>query len=248
MNIWKNSIFVAIFATLGSYFIGYAFGWFNPGTLNVPTIRGLVFLEIAAVFTSYMCTFMCVHQTRWNYPIGVLTTFLYSWLFYQWGMYGVAIFNLYLVFSLIYGWFRWGSDGKTLPVTSVDGKWWFGYAGLGLGIWALLMVVNMFVPVPITPIEAAIVILSGVAQFLLDNKKIETWFFWIAVNILSIYFYFQGGLYLVTFQYLFFLGNAFYGWTKWFESKRAQDYWDSMFKRKEGASDYHVALELVKKD
>lgn len=224
-NIWRNSILVAIFATGISYLLGYAFGWFDLGVFNVPFTRNLAILEIAAVFTSYMCTFMCVHQTRWNYPLGVLTTFLYSWLFYQWQMYGVAIFNLYLVFSLIYGWFRWGSDGKTLPVTNVDGKWWFGYAGLGLGIWGLLMVVNMFTPVPITPIEAAIVILSGVAQFLLDNKKIETWAFWIGVNILSIYFYFNGGLYLVAFQYMFFLANAFYGWTMWLHSKKADDYY-----------------------
>lgn len=240
MNIWKNSIFVAIFATLGSYFIGLAAGWLTLDTLS--------YLEVAAVFTSYMCTYMCVHQTRWNYPIGVLTTFLYSWLFYRWEMYAVAAFNLYLVFSLTYGWFRWGPDGKTRPITTVDGKWWLGYAGLALGIYGLLVGVNYYFGINISNAEVFITVGSGVAQFLLDNKKMETWFFWILVNVVSIVFYFQGGLYLVAFQYLFFLGNAFYGWTKWFESKRAQDYWDSMFKRKEGASDYHVALELVKRD
>lgn len=167
------------------------------------------------MFTSYMCTFMCVHQTRWNYPIGVLTTFLYSWLFYQWEMYGVAVFNLYLVFSLTYGWFRWGPDENTRPVTSVHGWWWLGYMAICAGIYSLLMFVNWYFNVSMTMTEIYIVVLSGVAQILLDNKKIETWSIWIVVNVLSIYFYFQGELYLVAFQYLFFLGNAFYGFFKW---------------------------------
>lgn len=211
MNIWLKSGIIAIIATGISYVISLWMGW--------TTTENLSFLEVAAVFTSYMCTFMCVVQTRWNYPIGVLTTFLYSWLFYQWEMYGVAVFNLYLVFSLAYGWFRWGPDEVTRPITRVHGWWWLGYIAIGLGIYSLLLIVNTYFNVSMTNTEIFIVVLSGVAQFLLDNKKIETWSVWVLVNILSIIFYFQGGLYLVAFQYLFFLGNAFYGWFKWVNHK-----------------------------
>lgn len=206
MNIWLKSSIIALVATSVSYIISHMMGWSD--SLN--------WLEVSAVFTSYMCVFMCVHQTRWNYPIGILTTFLYSWLFYQWEMYAVAIFNLYLVFSLTYGWFRWGPDDKPRPITRVHGAWWLGYLGIGVGIYSLLYIVNTYFQVSMPMTEIFIVVLSGVAQFLLDNKKLENWLFWIAVNILSIGFYFNGGLYLVAFQYLFFLGNAFYGLFHWY--------------------------------
>lgn len=214
MNIWLKSSIIALIATSVSYVVSHMMGWTD--SLN--------WLEVSAVFTSYMCTFMCVHQTRWNYPIGVLTTFLYSWLFYQWEMYGVAVFNLYLVFSLTYGWFRWGPDTNTRPISRVHGGWWLGYIGIGAGIYGLLWAVNTYFNITMSLTEIYIVVLSGVAQFLLDNKKLENWFVWIVVNILSIHFYFQGGLYLVAFQYLFFLGNAFYGlWTWWKHSNHLEE-------------------------
>lgn len=205
-----ESFWVATGLTLLSYIVGLAFGWFDASALSP--------LEVAAVHTSYMCTYLCVHQTRWNYPIGILTTFLYSWLFFKWEMYAVALFNLYLVGSQLYGWFRWGSDEYSLPVTRVVPVWWLGYALLGLGIWALLASINYIFGVTITNVEIIITVLSGVAQFLLDNKKLETWQFWFVVNVLSIWFYFQGGLYLVGFQYIFFLLNTVYGFWMWNKS------------------------------
>ena len=207
MNIWIKSSLIALVATSISYVIAILTGWTHWNSLN--------WLEVTAVYTSYICTFMCVHQTRWNYPIGVLTTLLYTILFYQWEMYAIGAFNLYLVFSLTYGWFRWGPDNQTRPVTKIEGRWWLGYISIGLAIWFAISTISTYFQVPITNVEIIITVLSGVAQFMLDNKKIENWIFWIAVNLLSIWFYYQGGLYLVTIQYVFFLFNALYGYYKW---------------------------------
>lgn len=203
---WYWIVLASTVLSFGSMAVGLAFEWITTWPSN---------LEFAAVFTSYICTLLCVHQTRWNYPVGVLTTFLYSWLFYQWEMYAVALFNLYLVFSLAYGWFRWGTDAQTLPVTRVRGFWWLGYVFLGMSVYGLLWGINTIFGVTITQTEIWITVLSGVAQFLLDNKKIETWAVWTLVNILSIWFFFEGGLYLVAFQYVFFLGNTVYGFIEW---------------------------------
>ena len=158
---------------------------------------------------------MCVYQTRWNYPVGVVTTFLYSWLFFEAKMYAVAVFNLYLVFSLAYGWFRWGPDDVTRPVSRINGPYWLIYFAIGGAIWMLLAGVNHVFGVTITNAEIAITVLSGVAQFMLDNKKIENWIIWAVVNVLSIWFYFQGELYLVALQYIFFLFNTAFGFARW---------------------------------
>lgn len=184
-------------------------------------------LEYIAVASSYACTLLCVWQSRWNYPIGVFTTFLYSILLWQWGMPALAIFNLYLVFSLAYGYWRWGPDGKSLPVTDLkfDG-WLLGYVGLGVCIYFMLIGADWFIlqkelqaaPMLATDIIAAV--LSGIAQFLLDNKKRQTWMVWAVVNVFSIYLFVAQGLYLVMFQYIFFLGNTIYGWISWTRSMK----------------------------
>ena len=60
-------------------------------------------------------------------------------------------------------------------------------------------------------------ILAGtiLAQFLLDNKKLQTWIVWAIVNVFAIYTYFTAGLSLVAFQYVFFLANTMYGYAMW---------------------------------
>lgn len=207
-----ESVGIAVVLTALSYALGLSFGW----------ITELNWLEVFAVFTSYCCTWLCTRQSRWNYPIGVITTAAYSLLFYQWGMLALAVFNLYLVFSLIYGWFRWGPDGKTRPVTRIEPKWYAGYGALGLAILGLFLGANMlFNPAGISDlnsIDVALAVASGVAQFMLDNKKIENWTVWAGINIVSIPFFIYSGLTLVAFQYVFFLANTFIARRQWRKS------------------------------
>ena len=68
------------------------------------------------------------------------------------------------------------------------------------------------------------VVLAGtlLAQFLLDNKKLENWIVWAVVNVFAIYTYATSGLPLVAFQYVFFLANTAYGYVSWRRSWRVR--------------------------
>lgn len=227
-----ESIVLAVILTALSYFLGIQFGW----------ITELNWLEVFAVATSYSCTWLFTRQSRWSYPIGIVTTAAYSLLFYQWGLPALAIFNLYLVFSLIYGWFRWGPDKNSRPVTKIEPKWYLGYGVLGLAILGLFLMINLMLnPAGISalnPIDVGLAVASGVAQFMLDNKKLENWMLWAATNVVSIPFFLSQGLTLVAFQYIFFLVNtviAYFEWKKTMtasqrlEQERIDDFLNRVF-------------------
>jgi nicotinamide mononucleotide transporter len=212
-----ESVILSVILTSLSYLVGFNLGW----------ITEVNWLEVFAVFTSYSCTWLCTRQSRWNYPIGIITTAAYSVLFYQWGLLALAIFNLYLVFSLIYGWFRWGSDRKSRPVSFIPLKWYAGYGFIGLIILGLFLLINIiFNPAGISalnPIDVALAVFSGIAQLMLDNKKIETWVVWAGVDIVSIPFFVYTGLTFVAFQYIFFLLNTLIGYKMWKNTMRVQN-------------------------
>lgn len=63
--------------------------------------------------------------------------------------------------------------------------------------------------------DSVILIGTIIAQFLLDNKKLENWLLWAIVNIFAIYTYATTGLPLVALQYVLFLGNTLYGYIMW---------------------------------
>lgn len=204
-----ESIIIAIGLTLFSYSIGFVLGW----------ITVLNWLEVFAVATSYSCTWLFTRQSRWSYPIGIITTAAYSILFYQWGLLALSVFNLYLVFSLIYGWFRWGPDEISRPVSTIPLKWYPAYGAIGLIILGLFLLVNiLFNPTgfaELNPIDIGLAVASGVAQIMLDNKKLENWAVWASTNIVSIPFFLSQGLTLVAFQYIFFLVNTIIAHKEW---------------------------------
>lgn len=207
-----ESVWVAILLTTISYAVGLVFGW-------IPSINPL---EVFAVATSYSCTWMVVKQSRWNYLMGVVTVIAYALLFYQANLLASSVLNIYLIFQLAYGWFRWGQDADTRPVTHVSWNMLPIYAGVtGLTYLIATFIMSSFGG-SLAMWDVVILVGSILAQFLLDNKKLETWVVWFIVNVVSIFLYFNMGLTLVAFQYVFFLINTFYGAYEWWKSMYVQ--------------------------
>jgi hypothetical protein len=59
------SIGIAFVLTAVSYILGLHLNW----------------IEVIAVFTSYMATWLCVVERRFNYPMGIISSAFYAWLF-----------------------------------------------------------------------------------------------------------------------------------------------------------------------
>lgn len=199
---------LGVFLTGLSYLVGLQFGWLDA----------VVWLEVFAVFTSYVCTFLCVVERRANYPIGAISNLAYCILFFQWGLYASAVTTGYLSFALAYGWFRWKSDQKAIPVRHVEVKWIPAYIIATGGFYFIALALVTAIGGTLAATDTVILIGTMLAQFLLDNKRIETWAVWIIVNVFAIYTYGTAGLALAAFQYVFFLANAFYGHYMWRKS------------------------------
>jgi nicotinamide mononucleotide transporter len=164
-----------------------------------------------------------VKERRANYPIGATSTAAYAVLFLQSGLLSSAILNIYLTPTLIYGWLRWRKDTHTRPVTHVAVKWIPVYllvAGIGYAGAALI---SQRLGGAMAWTDAMILAGTILAQFLLDNKKLENWIVWAVVNVFAIYTYATAGLALAAFQYVFFLANTVYGYIIWRRSKQTSD-------------------------
>lgn len=204
-----QGVVIGVLLTALSYAVGLHFGW----------IASVSWLEAFAVFTSYIATFLCVVERRFNYPVGAISTAAYCLLFWQFGLLASMAINAFLSVYLVYGWFRWKSDTDTRLITRMSGKDWvihLAVAGVGY-----LIIVGLATAFGGTLAWTDSVIFAGMvlAQFMLDNKKLENWAVWALVNVFAIYTYGTAGLALVAFQYVFFLLNTGYGFVMWNRAK-----------------------------
>jgi nicotinamide mononucleotide transporter len=205
----NESVLIGAILTLLSYIVGLKAGWTD--TVNP--------LEAFAVFTSYMSTYLCVVERRFNYIAGAISTAAYALLFYQNDLLASTVLNLYLTPTLAYGWIRWKRDADTRPVGRVKWKMVPVYLAVSGAFYLGAVYLVNALGGSMAAADSAILACTVLAQFLLDNKKIENWIVWAAVNVFAIYTYANAGLALVAFQYVFFLLNTVYGFIMWNRSR-----------------------------
>lgn len=205
-----EGIVIGVVLTGASYLVGLGAGW----------IENVNWLEAFAVFTSYVCTYLCVKERRINYPIGAASTAAYSVLAFRADLFSTMALNAWLTLQLVYGWFRWRKDSEARPVTFVGAKWWPVYLAVTAGFYFGASSLSSHFGGSSAWTDAVILAGSILAQFLLDNKKMENWAVWFIVDLFAMYVYFHAGLFLVGFQYIFFTANTFYGWFVWNRSRK----------------------------
>lgn len=188
--------------------------------ITFTTTQTLNWLETASVYFSFACTWLCTRQVRFNYVLGVISTILLSITFWQTQLYGSMALNLYLIPTVIIGWFMWKKDTNPRTVEHVRPKKIILYILFTAMTWFGALQVIQFFGGQMAILDGWLLVGTVLAQFLLDRKKLETWIVWVAVNVVSVYVYFNAGLYLLAAQFVFFLANAIFAWFQWRKSMK----------------------------
>lgn len=188
--------------------------------ITFTTTQTLNWLETASVYFSFACTWLCTRQVRFNYVLGVISTILLSITFWHTQLYGSMALNLYLIPTVIIGWFMWKKDTNPRPVEHVRPKKIILYILFTAVTWFGALQVIQFFGGQMAILDGWLLVGTVLAQFLLDRKKLETWIVWVAVNVVSVYVYFNAGLYLLAAQFVFFLANAIFAWFQWRKSMK----------------------------
>lgn len=155
--------------------------------------------------------------------MAILSTSLLAYVFWSSNLLASAALNVYLIPTVIYGYFIWGKDAETKPVEHVKWQSLLQYVFFTALAYVGAVAVVEYFGGEFSALDSWLLIGSIFAQFLLDRKKVETWVVWALVNIVSIYVYYNSGLYLLAMQFSVFLLNTCYGWYEWYRSMNKKE-------------------------
>lgn len=182
-------------------------------------------LEAFGFVTGAVCVWLTVKQSVWNFPLSLMNVAAFLFVFAQARLYADAGLQVvYFILTLI-GWWMWlyGGKGRTaLRVTQVTPVEASLVATCGVvlfvGLWRLLTHVGGSA----TIWDALTTSLSLCAQWLLNRKRLATWYCWIAVDVIYIPLYVYKELYLTSILYTVFLCMATIGLLEWRKAYRQQ--------------------------
>ena len=179
-------------------------------------------IEGLAVSTGLASVWFSVKERIWVYPIGLISVSIYVYLSFIYGIYADMAINIYYVLMSIYGWYRWLQpleSGEAKEITRNSGKEWLLSIVLFLLSWVILFVIlQRFTDSEIPRWDSLTTSLAIVGMWLMAEKKVEHWLFWIATDLLSIPLYYYKDLLLTSGQFFVFTILAVIGWLQWNKS------------------------------
>lgn len=191
-------------------------------------------LEIIAATFGLLSVYFSVRKNIWVYPTGIISTTLYVYILFVFGLWGDMLINFYYTAMSIYGWILWAkSSGDHVHVEVSYATWreWRTAAILFLASLILVTVVYYYKPLIdshaefLTPgldhldwanwLDVLTTAIFLVGMWLMAKRKIENWIFWIIGDLICVPMMIYKGLGITSLQYLVFTAMAVQGFLSW---------------------------------
>ena len=185
----------------------------------------VTWIELLGDVTGLLCVYLVARAHVWNWPVGIANTVLFFFVFVRARLYGDALLQVVFTALGIYGWWSWtrgGAEGGELPVrraTTLERAGCAGVSLAGTAAAALILARKTDSPVPLW--DASVLVLSLVATWAQAEKLLESWWLWIAVDVISVPLYAARTLYPTALLYALFLALCVMGLREWQRLLRA---------------------------
>ena len=195
-----------------------------------------IILEFTAAFFGLLSVYFSIKKNIWVYPTGIVSTALYVYILFKFGLLGDMMINFYYTVMSIYGWILWAkssADHVHVEVSHATKKEWMVSAGLFLVSLLLVTVVYYYKPFIDNQFSTENVnfglyhldwanwldifttAIFLVGMWLMAKRKIENWIFWIIGDLICIPMMLYKGLGITSVQYMVFTVMAVIGYLEW---------------------------------
>ncbi len=177
-------------------------------------------LEIIASITGFLYIYFSIRQNILLWLFGIITSFLYLFVFFQAKFYADMSLQVYYVVISVYGWYYWGKDRQ-----GTENR--LGIATLDLRVLSILVVISSilfyaisyllvnYTDSPLPYWDSFTTSISIVATWMLARKYIEQWILWMIVNFVSIGLYLYKDLFFTVFLFVAYFILAIIGYFQW---------------------------------
>ena len=203
-----------------------------------------IILEAVAAVFGLLSVYFSIKKNIWVYPTGIVSTALYVYILFKFGLLGDMMINFYYTVMSIYGWILWAKSSEDhvhVEVSWTQKKEWVFASVLFFLSLILVTVVYYYKPFIDNHFSMHNVTLGLhhldwanwldvfttaiflVGMWLMAKRKIENWIFWIIGDFICIPMMIYKGLGITSVQYLVFTGMAVMGYIEWKKNKNTNN-------------------------
>jgi nicotinamide mononucleotide transporter len=200
------------------------------------------YVEFIGTIFYLLSVWLIARRNVWTWPIGIISVLLYMVLFYQIQLYSDTLEQVYYLGASVYGWWFWTRRKSKKDDAAEDHLREVGFSTRrSMGIWIAVTLVGSLLlgvfmtqahilipsfftlPADYPYLDAFTTVMSFTAMWLMARKRIESWVYWIIVDVIGIGLYFVKEVRFLSLLYVILLVLALNGLREWWQAyqKRA---------------------------
>lgn len=182
-------------------------------------------LESIAVLTSVLGVILAARKKLLTYPISLIATLCYFWIFLQQKLYADMVLQIFFVGGIMYGWVLWGKERhhskennfKTeIEIAILDKKSLLKHVLLGVFLNSFVYYALSHWSQDPSPFwDSTLTSGSILAQYWEARRYRESWLLWIIIDSFYGMLFYERALYLTMGLYFSFVVMAAYGYFQW---------------------------------
>jgi len=185
-------------------------------------------LEAVAALFAVLYLVLAIRESLWCWPAAFISSVLMLVVVFGARLYSEVALNVYYAAMAVYGWYQWHYGGRTR-----------GAAELPISIWPLKMhalavggslalsaavgwLMSRYTQAAFPYLDGFLAVSSVVTTYLVARKILENWLYWLVIDGLWLYVYWQRELYLLVALTALYLVLVVIGLARWHRDWRAQ--------------------------
>lgn len=187
--------------------------------------------ELLAVFCALAYLLLAVKENVWCWLFAFISTVIYTILFWQVSLLMDSALNIYYLLMAVYGWYQWTRGGpdssgepvaggdpatKALKIRSLNGRqqlWIITIITLLTAISGFVLSEHSNAAWPY--VDSFTTWASVVTTYLVAQKYLQNWLYWIVIDSVSIPLYIDRGLAPTALLFFFYVIIVVFGYFKW---------------------------------
>ena len=179
------------------------------------------YIELLGAILGIAYIFFSIRQSILTWPVGLLTSILYVWVFFVSKLYADMGLQMYYVLVSIYGWYEWLRGNKSnhsepLKVSRLSVKLGVALSIVSLFLFVLIWyILKNYTDSPVPMADGFATALSIVATWMLARKILEHWLVWIFVDAFSVGLFWYKDLLPTVILFVVYTVMAYIGYREW---------------------------------
>jgi nicotinamide mononucleotide transporter len=180
--------------------------------------------EWFAVLTGILYVILAARKSILCWPFAIISSLIYIYLCYTSQLYIESVLQVFYLVMGVVGWILWN---RSQDEHSDIKRWSLNAHLLNIVISAAVVFLVGYSFATFTDqanpyFDAFTTIFSLAATFMVTQKVLENWIYWIAIDLVSIFLYADRGYYLTSVLYFVFTILAIVGYFVWLRKLKLQ--------------------------